>query len=468
MTLLNETDPKVHIPPVNSEDIEDADVEMTFKLAAPETAVATIKVIGVGGGGCSAAQRMASVGINEVEIIGVNTDLQHLRECKDLNQWVQIGIESTKGLGAGMDPEQGLRAAEESREELDALVRDTDMLFLTAGMGGGTGTGAIPLIAELSRSHNVLTIGVVTRPFAHEMARRNEIAADGIAKLREYVDALIVVPNDRLLDGDENGEDMTVGAAYMEANKVLHNAVRGISDLITRPGEINVDFADVRTVMANRGLAIMGTGSASGDGRAEEATHQAMNNRFLEAVKITNAQGLLINITTNGSLKVGEQRRVSEALRPMCQDEASFVMGTVVDPGLSDDELAVTLVVAGYDSAQGHASTPFPTLKSRKLAKEGRVVPMPAREAELKEEGESDSQVPPVLEDSAESSKPMASEATETEIADQEEVLEQAAVAGLRYPSEGATALKPEQPDWESGKTREIFSIPSYLRKQHD
>ena len=434
MTLLNETDAKVQaITP--GERLDDA--ALTFKLTPRKTTNARIKVIGVGGGGCNAAQRMASVGIDQVEIIGVNTDLQHLREaCPDLSQRVQIGVEQSKGLGAGMDPEKGLQAAEESREDLEDLVRETDMLFLTAGMGGGTGTGAAPLIAELAHSSSVLTVAVVTRPFSFEGRRRCDIAEAGIEKLRKFVDAIIIIPNDRLLS-DDDGEDMLLSDAFMEVNKVLHNAVRGISDLVTRPGQINTDFADVSKVMENQGLAIMGTGSASGDGRAEEAVHQAINSRLLEEVRFTNARGILINITTCGSLSVREYQCVVDALRTMCHDDANIVPGTAVDPSLAEEVLQVTIVVAGFESAVEPVAVSKPTL-----------VPTPPETVNV-----------------AEGTKRV----EEPDVSESEEAFEEEkAVSQMVHATEGATALKPKQPDWNNGRTREIFNIPSYLRKQHD
>ncbi len=442
MTLLNETDAKVQTN-VTEERLDDA--TLTFKLSPRKTTEARIKVIGVGGGGCNAAQRMASVGIDQVEVIGVNTDLQHLREaCPDLSRRVQIGAEKSKGLGAGMDPEKGLQAAEESREELEDLVRETDMLFLTAGMGGGTGTGATPLIAELARSNDVLTVAVVTRPFSFEGSKRCNIAADGIERLRDFVDAVIIIPNDRLLNEEED-EDKPLTEAFMEANKVLHNAVRGISDLVTRPGQINTDFADVRKVMENQGLAIMGTGSASGVGRAEEAVHQAVNSQLLEEVRFTNASGILINITTNGSLTVREYRSVVDALNTMCREDANIVPGTVLDTSLDDETLEVTIVVAGFESA-GESASATPQQKPT-------VIPMlkpAAPKAEQRVE---------------EAKQPEPSVAGPEAVAEEEEAQPQVAAVPM---TEGATALKPQQPDWNNGKTQATFNIPTYLRKQHD
>ncbi|MFN7098035.1 MAG: cell division protein FtsZ [Gammaproteobacteria bacterium] len=303
---------------------------------------ARIKVIGVGGGGGNAVNQMIEEKIQGVHFLVANTDLQVLRKIAAPS--MQIGMELTKGLGAGANPEIGRKAAEEDQEKLREFLAGTDMLFITAGMGGGTGTGAAPVIAKLAKEMGILTVAIVTKPFSFEGKVRLQIADEGISELSQYVDSLITIPNNKLLS--VLGKNMTLLNAFKAANNILCGAVQGISELITRPGLINVDFADVRTVMSAMGMAMMGTGVASGENRAREAAEAAISCPLLEDINLSGAKGVLVNITAGMNMSIGEFEEVGDAIKHFTSENATVVVGTVIDPELGDD-MRVTLVATG-------------------------------------------------------------------------------------------------------------------------
>ena len=314
---------------------------MSFELVERPSPTAVIKVIGVGGCGGNAVEHMMSKSVAGVEFIAANTDLQALGEI-DAAITMQIGAEVTKGLGAGANPEVGRAAAMEDRVRLQETLGGADMVFVTAGMGGGTGTGAAPVIAQVAKDLNILTVAVVTKPFAWE--NRTKVALQGIAELSHHVDSLIAIPNDKLLT--VLPEDVTLDEAFAASNDVLLGAVQGIADIILRPGRINVDFADVVTVMRERGIAIMGTGQASGEGRAQEATEKAIHSPLLEDVDLHDARGVLVNITTGPSLGIREYSEVGTMVREFAAKDATVVVGAVKDPEIGD-AMRVTVVATG-------------------------------------------------------------------------------------------------------------------------
>lgn len=309
-----------------------------------QDADAKIKVFGVGGGGGNAVKDMLSAHIQKVEFICLNTDAQALNNLEAPIR-LQLGKELTKGLGAGANPEIGRKSAEEDREKLRDIIEGSDMIFITAGMGGGTGTGAAPVVAEIAKELGVLTVAVVTKPFAFEGRQRQQIAEEGIKALARHVDSLITIPNDKLLT--VLGKNVSLLSAFKAANNVLLGAVQGISDLITRPGLINVDFADVRTVMSEMGMAMMGTGSASGENRARMAAEAAIASPLLEDItNLSGARGILVNITAGLDLSIGEFEEVGDVIKSFTADGATVVVGTVIDPDMKD-EIRVTVVVTG-------------------------------------------------------------------------------------------------------------------------
>ncbi|EKP0307823.1 cell division protein FtsZ [Aeromonas veronii] len=314
-----------------------------FEFMDSHTDEAVIKVIGVGGGGGNAVEHMVRQNIEGVEFITVNTDAQALRNSS-ANTTLQIGGGITKGLGAGANPEVGRDAAMEDREALRELLTGSDMVFIAAGMGGGTGTGAAPIVAEVAREMGILTVAVVTKPFSFEGKKRMGFAAHGIEELSKNVDSLITIPNDKLLK--VLGRGISLLDAFKAANDVLLGAVQGIAELITRPGLINVDFADVRTVMREMGTAMMGTGSASGDDRAEEAAEKAISSPLLEDVDLAGARGILVNITAGMDMTIEEFETVGNAVKAFASENATVVVGTVIDPEMQD-ELRVTVVATG-------------------------------------------------------------------------------------------------------------------------
>lgn len=325
-----------------------------FELMDSYSPNAVIKVIGVGGGGGNAVQQMVDAQIDGVDFICANTDAQALRNCK-AKTILQMGSNVTKGLGAGANPDLGRQAAMEDRERIHEVLSGADMVFITAGMGGGTGTGAGPVIAQIARELNILTVAVVTRPFDFEGRKRIEIADIGIREMERYVDSLITIPNEKLVT--VLGKDMTLLGAFKAANDVLLGAVQGIAELITRPGLINVDFADVRTVMSEKGMAMMGAGSARGDNRAAEAAEAAIASPLLEDINLQGARGILVNITAGLDLAMSEFQEVGKAIHDLAADDATVVVGTVIDADLQD-ELRVTLVATGLGIAARAEQSP--------------------------------------------------------------------------------------------------------------
>ncbi|KPL61210.1 cell division protein FtsZ [Rossellomorea vietnamensis] len=306
--------------------------------------LATIKVIGVGGGGNNAVNRMIEHGVQGVEFIAVNTDAQALNLSKAEIK-MQIGGKLTRGLGAGANPEVGKKAAEESKEQIEEALRGADMVFVTAGMGGGTGTGAAPVIAQIAREIGALTVGVVTRPFTFEGRKRSNQASGGIAAMKEGVDTLIVIPNDRLLEIVDKSTPML--EAFREADNVLRQGVQGISDLIATPGLINLDFADVKTIMSNKGSALMGIGAASGENRATEAAKKAVSSPLLET-SIDGAQGVLMNITGGTSLSLYEVQEAADIVASASDQEVNMIFGSVINEDLKDD-IIVTVIATGFN-----------------------------------------------------------------------------------------------------------------------
>lgn len=316
---------------------------MKFELVDSYSQNAIIKVVGVGGGGGNAVNHMVNSSIEGVDFICANTDAQALKSIH-ARSVIQLGNALTKGLGAGANPEIGRQAALDDRDRILEVLGGADMVFITAGMGGGTGTGAAPVIAEIAREAGILTVAVVTKPFPFEGKKRREVAEKGIEELSQFVDSLITIPNEKLLP--VLGKDVTLINAFAAANDVLLGAVQGIADLITRPGLINVDFADVRTVMAEMGMAMMGTGVASGPDRAREAAARAIASPLLEDINLNGARGILVNITGGLDLAIGEFDEVGNAVKEFASDNAEVVIGTVIDPDLHD-ELRVTVVATG-------------------------------------------------------------------------------------------------------------------------
>src|SRR5882757_8078090 len=314
-----------------------------FELMDSYSQNAVIKVLGVGGGGGNAVSHMVSAGLEGVEFICINTDAQALKHSK-VRTALQIGCNITKGLGAGADPEVGRQAAMEDRDRIIELIEGCDMLFITAGMGGGTGTGAAPVVAQVAKELGILTVAVVTKPFAMEGSKRSNLAEQGIAELAKHVDSLITIPNQKLLS--VLGGDMTLLDAFKAANQVLQGAVQGIAELITKPGMINVDFADVRTVMAETGMAMMGSGTARGENRAREAAEAAVSSPLLEDVNLQGAHGLLINVTAGLDLRTTEFATVGDTVKRYASEDANVVVGCVIDPEMSED-LRVTVVATG-------------------------------------------------------------------------------------------------------------------------
>ncbi len=329
-----------------------------FELMDTTSDRAVIKVMGVGGGGGNAVEHMAESNIDGVDFICANTDAQALANSS-ARTVLQIGNEITKGLGAGANPGVGREAAIEDRERIQEAIAGTDMLFITAGMGGGTGTGAAPIVAELAKEMGILTVAVVTKPFPWEGPRRMAQADEGISELREYVDSLITIPNEKLQS--VLGKGTTLLDAFKEANNVLLNAVQGIAELITRPGLINVDFADVRTVMSEMGMAMMGTGSATGEDRATDAAERAISSPLLEDVDLSGAKGILVNVTAGMDMSIGEFEDVGNSIKSFAADNATVVVGTVIDPEMNG-EMRVTVVATGI-GAIDHVQVEKPEIK---------------------------------------------------------------------------------------------------------
>ncbi len=329
-----------------------------FELMDAYSQSAVIKVIGVGGGGGNAVQHMVNSAIEGVDFVCANTDSQALKNT-NAKTVMQLGSEITKGLGAGANPIVGREAAIEDRDRIHDVIVGADMLFITAGMGGGTGTGAAPVVAEVAKELGILTVAVVTKPFPFEGGKRMQIADTGIEELSKHVDSLITIPNEKLLT--VLGKDTNLLEAFKSANDVLHGAVQGIAELITCPGLINVDFADVRTVMAEMGMAMMGSGLSVGTERAREAAESAISSPLLEDINISGAKGILVNVTASANLSIGEFEEVGNHIKGLCSDDATVVVGTVIDDSMGDD-LRVTLVATGIGSPR--VSMPVrPTVK---------------------------------------------------------------------------------------------------------
>ena len=314
-------------------------------MTPPHNYLAVIKVVGIGGGGVNAVNRMIEQGLKGVEFIAINTDAQALL-MSDADVKLDVGRDSTRGLGAGADPEVGRKAAEDAKDEIEELLRGADMVFVTAGEGGGTGTGGAPVVANIARKLGALTVGVVTRPFSFEGKRRSNQAENGIGSLRESCDTLIVIPNDRLLQMGDAG--VSLMDAFRSADEVLLNGVQGITDLITTPGLINVDFADVKGIMSGAGTALMGIGSARGDGRALKAAEVAINSPLLEA-SMEGAQGVLMSIAGGSDLGLFEINEAASLVQDAAHPEANIIFGTVIDDSLGD-EVRVTVIAAGFDA----------------------------------------------------------------------------------------------------------------------
>ncbi len=329
-----------------------------FELVDSIQQNAVIKVIGVGGGGGNAVKHMIASKIEGVEFICANTDAQALKDI-DSRTVLQLGHSMTKGLGAGANPEVGRQAAMEDRERIAESLRGADMVFIAAGMGGGTGTGAAPVVAEVARDLGILTVAVVTKPFPFEGRKRMVIADEGIKELSSRVDSLITIPNEKLLS--VLGKSTSLLDAFKAANNVLLGAVQGIADLIIRPGMINVDFADVRTVMSEMGMAMMGTGRATGENRAREAAEAAIRSPLLEDVNLQGARGILVNITAGIDLSLGEYSEVGNTIEEFASADATVVVGTVIDPEMTN-ELRVTVVATGLGvAAAAKEAKPAPT-----------------------------------------------------------------------------------------------------------
>ena len=325
-----------------------------WEIVEEITGNASIKVVGVGGGGGNAVQHMVDVGIEGANFISVNTDKQAL-DKNGAGTKLVLGMEITEGLGAGANPLVGREAALEDRDKLREMLKGTDMVFVTAGMGGGTGTGAAPIVAQVAKELGILTVAVVTKPFELEGSKRMKIAQEGIKELIEEVDSLITIPNQKLLE--VLGEDCSMLEAFKQANDVLAGAVRGISDIIIKPGLINVDFADVKTVMSEKGTAMMGTGTASGPDRARIAAEHAVASKLLEDISLQDAKGVLVNITAGPELSLGEIKAVGDCISDFASEEAIIVTGTVLDDTRGND-LIVTVIATGLSSSLQTISKP--------------------------------------------------------------------------------------------------------------
>ena len=324
-----------------------------FELMDAHSQSAVIKVIGVGGGGGNAFSHMVNTGIEGVDFVCANTDAQALNTAR-VKTALQIGCNITKGLGAGADPDIGRQAAMEDRDRIVEVIEGADMLFITAGMGGGTGTGAAPVVAQVAKELGILTVAVVTKPFELEGSKRMTIADHGIAELSKYVDSLITIPNEKLLA--VLGSDTTLIDAFQAANEVLQGAVQGIAELITTPGTMNVDFADVRTVMSEMGMAMMGSGVSSGEGRAREAAEAAISSPLLEDVNLSGANGILVNVTSDLNLTIGEFSEIGDTIKEFAASDATVIIGSALDQSMKD-EVRVTVVATGLGK---HASQSSP------------------------------------------------------------------------------------------------------------
>jgi cell division protein FtsZ len=404
-----------------------------FELMDAYSQSAVIKVLGVGGGGGNAVSHMVTSGIDGVDFMCVNTDAQALKHTK-VKTALQIGSNITKGLGAGADPEVGRQAAMEDRDRIIEMVEGCDMLFITAGMGGGTGTGAAPVVAQIAKELGILTVAVVTRPFEMEGSKRSVMAEHGIAELTKYVDSLITIPNQKLLT--VLGANTTLLDAFKAANHVLQGAVQGIAELITRPGLINVDFADVRTVMAETGMAMMGSGAASGENRAREAAEAAVSSPLLEDINLAGAHGILVNVTAGMDLSIGEFQEVGAIVKQFASEDATVVVGTVIDPELSN-QIRVTVVATGLNRGVSAA-------RHREIQREAREMPR---------------EVP----------RDLAAARNETPM----RVIRRAPLSGSDYAALDKPTIQRQRAVGdglrpEAAESEELLDIPAFLRRQAD
>ena len=339
-------------------------MDLVYDVVDSAASPAVIKVIGIGGGGCNAINNMIKNTIQGVEFISANTDAQALGKS-DAPKRIQLGTNLTKGLGAGATPEVGREAALEEREAITEAVRGANMLFITTGMGGGTGTGAAPVVAEIAKEMGILTVAVVTRPFEHE-GKRIHIAQQGIEHLKSQVDSLIVIPNDKLMTA--LGEDVTVREAFRAADNVLHAAVAGISEVVTRPGFINLDFADVKNVMSITGMAMMGSGSSQGVDRARLATEEAISSPLLDNVSLDGARGVLVNITTApGCLKMSEYREIMRVIDDYAHPDSERKYGTAEDENMPEDAIRITIIATGLKENNHYAASATTSYSSREI-----------------------------------------------------------------------------------------------------
>jgi len=353
-----------------------------WKIVEDSKNNAIIKVIGVGGGGGNAVQHMVEAGISGADFISINTDKQALEKNTAPTKLV-LGINTTQGLGAGAEPDVGRQAALEDRDRIQEILKGTDMVFITAGMGGGTGTGAAPIVAQVAKDLGILTVAVVTKPFELEGSKRMKIALEGVKELVEEVDSLITIPNQKLLE--VLGEDCQMIEAFKEANDVLAGAVRGISDIILCPGLINVDFADVKTVMSEKGTAMMGTGMASGPDRARMAAEKAVESKLLEDISLKDAKGVLVNITAGTEITLGEIRAVGDCIEEFADKDAIIVTGTVIDESIGN-ELIVTVIATGLgnvssSNSRSLNSSPTTRLESPSSQSPSERAPLPLSDA---------------------------------------------------------------------------------------
>ncbi len=344
-----------------------------FELVDATNQAAVIKVIGVGGGGGNALQHMLTANMEGVEFICANTDAQALKNSTAKNV-MQLGNNMTKGLGAGANPDVGRQAALEDRDRIMDILEGSDMVFITAGMGGGTGTGAAPIVAQVAKEMGILTVAVVTRPFVFEGKKRAAIADEGITELSQFVDSLITIPNEKLLS--VLGRDVSLLNAFSAANDVLLGAVQGIAELITCPGLINVDFADVRTVMSEMGMAMMGSGKAQGEDRARVAAEAAISSPLLEDVNLSGARGILVNITAGMDLSIGEFDEVGSTVKEFASENATVVVGTVIDPEMSGD-IRVTIVATGLGNTMKQESSRIKLVQNDDVAIDYRDLDQP-------------------------------------------------------------------------------------------
>ena len=331
-----------------------------FELMDTYGQQAVIKVIGVGGGGGNAVDHMVAAEIDGVEFINANTDSQALKKSQ-AKTILQLGTNLTKGLGCGANPDIGRQAAVEDRERIAEVLSGADMVFITAGMGGGTGTGAAPVVAQVAKDMGILTVAVVTKPFPFEGRKRMGVADQGIADLAQYVDSIITIPNEKLVT--VLGKDASLLDAFGKANQVLQNAVQGIAELITRSGLINVDFADVRTVMSEMGMAMMGAATATGPSRAREAALAAVSSPLLEDINISGARGILVNVTAGLDMSIGEFEEVGNTIKEFAADDATVVIGTVIEPEMRE-ELRVTIVATGLGQEKQRSKQPYKVVKT--------------------------------------------------------------------------------------------------------